>query len=99
MVHRRGLQVRGTNWGIRSLLHPVWLSPAVSTAGGGYRPRFLLPGGGGRPAVSTAGRGDGPRSDRDSPQRKPAFELRLDRELGPHLGLEHQLSFVVATLV
>src|ERR1700748_3781279 len=31
-----------------------------------------------------------PASDRDPPQWEPALELRLDRQLGSHLGLENQ---------
>ena len=39
-----------------------------------------------------------PRSDRDPPQREPALELGLDRQLVADLGLEHELALGVALL-
>src|SRR5437764_5144301 len=39
------------------------------------------------------------RLDRDSPEREPALELALDRQLGPDLGLQAQLALGVALVV
>src|SRR5436309_13883109 len=47
------------------------------------------------PSVSEA---QNPDLNRDAPQREPALELLLDRELPPQLGLEDQLALVVALL-
>ena len=43
--------------------------------------------------------GAGVRSDRDAPEREPALELGLDRQLGADLGLQAQLALGVALLL
>lgn len=86
IVRCRGLQVRATDGEFANCY------PAGTALASCYPAGTAL-------ATCDPRPGTAPRSDWDSPQREPAFKLRLDRELGSHLRLEHKLSFVVATLV